>query len=63
MDRWNKARFGETKDTGLGRKSIELRRVEGGVGDDKTFLKCCYTKKKNRKLFKKNTHHCTLLGI
>lgn len=35
MGRWNKAGFREIRDTKLGRKNTEWRKVEGGVGGDK----------------------------
>lgn len=41
MNRWNKARLWETKNTGLERKSTKSRRVEGGVGGWQKCLKSC----------------------
>jgi hypothetical protein len=37
MDIWNKAGLRKTRYTGLGKKSIKLRKVEGGVSGGKSY--------------------------
>lgn len=51
MDRWNTAGLGETRDTGLGRKSAKSRRVEGGVGGGKNSRRVVMPMKKRRYLY------------